>query len=726
MKRVGVAGLILMLSACAGMDDSAVTLIDGQWGYKPATAEQTPDELQQEGFSLLSEEERLNLERVVPGGEGFVWLRYVFDAPEGLVAGNAVPDSAGVESGSALAGVYLGRITMADETFINGYPVGRTGSFPPDVFSEWNTYRHYTVASRVLDRSDNTLLVRVYVGHEGALVDTPVIGNPEYTEALWRRNTFIATYLNMAIALVLLVVALYHLQLYRRRRHERENLYFGLLNFFGAIYLSNFFVTFLPGYEVWTGSYTMFQRVVANASVYIIAFFTVAFVRRFLGRREPKVLTALVVVLCLTPIVMSFVLPDYESLYRYRGVMLSTLIPIFFYLVFMLLHSVWKRNENAGLLLVGVSFLLVAALADIVLHNYAQFTHLPYLGGFGFPLMVVFFLFILARRFAAARTEAEDLNINLEQKVETRTKQLRESNEELEQALSKLEAAQEIAERDMQMAVRVQQAFYPPASPQLPPWETGLVFEPASGVSGDVYDFFTRNGSLQGAALFDVSGHGISAGLVAMLAKAVIGRNVARKEVMPLGHVVKDINTELIAEKGNIDNYLTGILARMDAESILFVNAGHTAPLVRSAHNGQVHRIGDASSRGTLVGVPGLPVSYPAMRMRPSPGDVLVLYTDGLTERMNARRQEFGNARLEAALAAAPDSSAQEIAEHLVREAVRFGNDENAATTVEDSVGETVEEKRVEEAVGRRGNRPAGDRDDMTVIVFRYTGGARS
>lgn len=183
MKKLILLLGICVLASCS-QEPAELLHLDSGWEYAPR--ETTHDD-----FSPLTGEQLHSLEDLLPEGEGVLWLKREFKKP-----------SEKVLAGSELLGLFLGRITMADVTYLNGRVIGRTGRFPPDFFSEWNTYRHYTFPTDLL-RERNTLLVKVYVGHEGALVDAPFLAAPQLSARHWRRQTFFANYLNMGISLVM-------------------------------------------------------------------------------------------------------------------------------------------------------------------------------------------------------------------------------------------------------------------------------------------------------------------------------------------------------------------------------------------------------------------------------------------------------------------------------------------------------------------------------------------
>lgn len=660
MKKVisfSLVGLyLLVFSFSCSLAESEILMLDQGWEFAHADKEMTAVEAGNLQFHRLEDSDLQNLERLVPGGEGYLWLLTRFPYPAEIKS-----------DPHELLSVYLGRITMADTSYVNEVSVGSTGSFPPGLFSAWNMHRAYHVPRQLL-QEDNRLLIKVYVGNEGSVTDAPFIGTQAYVERHWRMMSFISGYLNMGISMVMLVISLYHIWLFVKRTQERENLYFALLNLSGAVYLLNFFVMYLPAYESWTINFLLFQRIVANGMLYVLAYFTMAFVRTFLRRKEHYLVAWSTSLLLIIPMVMAFLLPDYAALREYRVAMLSFLLPVLMYVIYMTADSAWKKNRDAVILLIGISPVFLTALADILLQNFLNLHHLPYIGGFGFPLMIFALLFVLAGRFAEARTEAEDLNINLEKKVEQRTEELQTANSTLEQTLSQLQAAQEIAARDMDMAVRVQQSFYPKTAPSVDQWSSGLMFQPASGVAGDLYDFFHTSRSLDGAVLFDVSGHGISSGLVAMLAKAIIARGFLNGAQQKLSEIMQQINDGLIEEKGGIENYMTGVMIRMRDDLVELVSAGHPELILFEPGSGRSKIIGSSETQGSIVGVPGLPVEFPVMRFRMKHGTMLLAYSDALNESCNKEGIEFGQEGITRALQHSPRGmSSQETVEYLAR-----------------------------------------------------------
>jgi sigma-B regulation protein RsbU (phosphoserine phosphatase) len=650
-KRIAIAATLVVfaafLSGCALNAAGPRTVLDAGWAWSLA-----PDDAS--SFRPISRSELSSLERLVPGESGEIWLENRFDVPQPLLGTDA--------------SCYLGRITMADRVWINGVFVGGEGVFDPDGFSEWNRTRLYRIPSNLLSEGGNTMLIRVRVDHEGSLPSVPFIGGHSDTAFAALSETFWNSTINLLIAAVMLVVGCYHLFLYAMRRKDFENLLFACINILTAIYLSNFFLGEIPGFPPAGWSFLAFQKIVANALPFPLAFMTGSFVRVFLGRSERRPIFAVRLALLAIPLAVIFLAPDYGSLRLMRGWTQLFLLPPIFYVLFMAFSSRRNRNEDAPALLWGLSPLAFFIVLDIVLHEVFKLYNLPYITSLGWQMVVLSLLFVLAHRFSIARTGIEVLNESLERKVDERTAELSDANARLSETNGELVAARARAERDMAMAAFVQRSFFLGRAPSVSGWDIAFEFVPMSGVSGDLYDFYTAGNELDGAALFDVSGHGIASGLVTMLARNVLFREFRGGKEAPLADVMARIDRALIAEKGTIENYLTGVLLRFSGNRVEYVNAGHPDALVRSGRNGivQAVRIGERGPKGRMIGIEGLSDGFGAIGFTMNPADALLLYTDCLVESRNAEGAEFGSARLEASFSRSDGDSARSMLDGLL------------------------------------------------------------
>lgn len=280
--------------------------------------------------------------------------------------------------------------------------------------------------------------------------------------------------------------------------------------------------------------------------------------------------------------------------------------------------------------------MILILIVDLILHNAFNMYNLPYISTYGWMCVVLALLFILAGRFTDSRRQVEELNESLEQKVEDRTKELSESNE-------RLEYADRMAKKDMQLAVYVQKSFYPKKAPDVDGWDIAYLFRPSAGVSGDLYDFYTEGRTLKGISLFDVSGHGIASGLVTMLAKTIISQEFASGGDEKLSEVMASVSEHVAAAKGEIENYLTGILLRVKGDYVTYVNGAHPSMLYHAA-GGSVLPVAAPGKQpqGPVVGIAGLGSDYGSLSFKMKAGDAVVLFTDCLTESKNEEGEMFG------------------------------------------------------------------------------------
>ena len=275
-----------------------------------------------------------------------------------------------------------------------------------------------------------------------------------------------------------------------------------------------------------------------------------------------------------------------------------------------------------------------------------------------------------------AQSDLKDYADTLEDKVDQRTEELNSALEELEAINENLRIAKELAESDMDMAANVQKALLPKEAPKTQDWDISFFFKPMSGVSGDLYDFYIKDGGLKGLTICDVSGHGIASGLVTMIARSVFLRIFERNYDKNLNSIISKINSNMIREIGNVDNYLTSILLRFKDNTVEYVNAGHPDLLFKSSSSGKARilNLDDRDVKGRFIGLAGMDDPFRQLNFNMSEGDTLLLYTDCLSESKNKSGEEYGPERVLKSLERAPDGSAQKILDSILNDFNSFSS----------------------------------------------------
>ena len=201
--------------------------------------------------------------------------------------------------------------------------------------------------------------------------------------------------------------------------------------------------------------------------------------------------------------------------------------------------------------------------------------------------------------------------------------------------------------RELSVAHEVLRGFLPSASPRLADYEFFEFYEPANQLGGDYYDYIPLSGGRLAVAVADVSGKGIPASLL-MARLSADARYCLASEPTPAAAVGR-LN-RAFCEAGWEDRFVTFVLAVLDAarHEITFVNAGHLPPLLRRGP-GKILSVSETEPKLPL-GVDQQTV-YDQHTLSLDPGNMLVLYTDGITEAMNDEDLLYGVDRLRTQLA---------------------------------------------------------------------------
>jgi len=219
----------------------------------------------------------------------------------------------------------------------------------------------------------------------------------------------------------------------------------------------------------------------------------------------------------------------------------------------------------------------------------------------------------------------------------------------LENANLMREIADEIAQRErlnreVEIAREVQERLFPQILPAIAGLDYAGHCRPALGVGGDYYDFLALPQGHLGVAIGDVSGKGIAAALMMASLQASL-RGEATRAPENLAAAVSNIN-RLVYETSAENRYATFFYGQYDPATCTFdyVNAGHNPPMLFHCSNGKwsVTRL---DIGGTVVGlIKSFPYQQGSVPL--TPGDILVAYTDGISEAMNPLDEEWGEDRM--------------------------------------------------------------------------------
>src|SRR5262245_39552559 len=232
--------------------------------------------------------------------------------------------------------------------------------------------------------------------------------------------------------------------------------------------------------------------------------------------------------------------------------------------------------------------------------------------------------------------------------------------------LTEEQMERERLEREQQVASEIQQRFLPAAAPQVEGYELQGISFPCYEIGGDYYDFIQREDGNLVVALGDVSGKGTAAALLMSSLHAAI-------------HTQADTHDSIVSTIEAVNRYLTESIppnrfvtlfyAELDPEigRLTFLNAGHNPPLIVHA-GGTMEQL---ASGGLPLGIMA-DADFREGRTQLQPGDVLVVYSDGVSEAVNPSGEEFGPTRLYEVVARNLDASAGGIRDRIESALTKF------------------------------------------------------
>ena len=222
---------------------------------------------------------------------------------------------------------------------------------------------------------------------------------------------------------------------------------------------------------------------------------------------------------------------------------------------------------------------------------------------------------------------------------------LEKDNSRLASSLAQEAAERERVRREMELVRQVQQTLLPHAAPNVPGVECVGLCRPAFAVGGDCYDFLALPNGRFAFAIGDVSGKGLAAALLMASLQSFL-RAVTFDGCDDLRWLMRRLNQLLLGVTG-ADGYATLFYAQYDPMSreLNWVSAGHNAPLL--FHRGEFRALDEG---GPVIGLLSDP-QYEQGFAQLAEGDLVLAYTDGITEAANAGDEEWGESRLRAAIA---------------------------------------------------------------------------
>jgi len=619
----------IFLSCNKNLDKQKRIYLKDSLSWAPCSQTSLVEEIKNNkiGFTKFTEFNEKILDEIKDSTIEFIWLKADFELTDDLKNQNL--------------GFVIPFVYFADKVWLNDIFIGEHGKFPPNMFPD--KYRgQYCFISKdiVKQEGKNTLYIKLYMKGNAEIDTKMFISTQEdaynYSEKLNFFNSKIFMFFEGGMICAFILFFLLYLFADRKSYY----LYVALLNLSTVPFVSAFYSAELPSFT--TMPYVLYMKISYFFSCYFITYFYELFIARFLHYKYSKKHHITRLSLLFILIIVTSIMHTYEQLMT-----LSTIIIPFCFVQVLLasaviiVRKIKKRDLERVILLSKIMVIICCTIVlDIIFKGILKINTLPMFTLFGWQTTIIGFIIILVIRHSNLYIQNKELSKNLKKEVFKKTVELQKSNLELQ-------TEQEKIQQDLQIAGVIQQNFLPKNYQKISGWEIGVFYSPLIEVSGDFFDLYIKHNKLKGFSIFDVSGHGLPASLVTMLSKHVIS-DLFYEDLQffdSASGILMDINELIIKRKGNIENYMTGLLFKITDENTLqFANAGHPYPLLYKKETGEIIDLlpsKDVPQYGA-IGIKDVEISFVDTSFQMQSGDMLFCFTDGITEMRNAQNQDLG------------------------------------------------------------------------------------
>ncbi len=591
-------------------------------------------------FTPLNKKDFQKLSSLLKNKDNFLWLKAEFTLPENLLNKDLA--------------LFIAHLKSANKIWLNNVFIGESGRLPPNEFSSGQKAHYYNFTEEILHTEEpNTILIQLWPSVTGSISDYAFIG--EHQDAFLTSE--ILTFFNSKIyifcaGLMFLISLIYVITFFSLRKQSKvpEYLMFSLQTLCTTVFLISFFMSETPLASIPVFDYLTVIKIFFCTGIIFTIYFEVIFILRYI--RIPysnKLVGIRFFIFCLA----CFIIWSAKSLHE----LLNYFPVVFIYLVAQESIVVYQcirayknprhRKYVVSIIIDSIPILVTIAI-DIILRLVTKIDYLPYFTLFGWQVTIFMFLNNLLQSLIESYKKNITLKRDLYSKVHKQTAELSEKNEILTNQIRIINA-------DLYTATSVQQGFLPPKEVDFDNWDIAITYLPVENVSGDLYDYYKTENCLNGISLFDVSGHGTSAALLTMLSKNIIYQNYieGKKSKLKVSKILENINDSIVQQKSYSDKYLTGVLfdfAKKENDCIkgTMASAGHPAPIFYKASEDQVYELktDQTEKQFGVIGFKDFEVSFADVPFETHPNDIIVLFTDGITESTNKDGTAFGKTRL--------------------------------------------------------------------------------
>lgn len=598
----------------------------------------------------------------------YVWIKADFELPENLKNEDI--------------SFFVSYIHFAEKTYMNGELLGESGIFPDEngkgeLSSMYRTHFYHINNSLLNEDGKNTIYIQIYSRGHAEANGYCFVGP---TQALTKLSTFnlllsSRLYLMLFASPFITFLLFFVLFITSRKNKDWTNYFFAMENIFTIGMLGYFFAGEVPIYVNWGIAHLWYTKFVLCCCTCLVIHFVSMFSIQYISGNIPKRINIIQEGLLIVIIIAILVMPDLPTLMNFTWPIAALAFIKFVIGLYYPIRGLKNKDQHKKSVIFLLAFtpFYISIFAFIILNYIIDYSIVAYYPVLGHQLSNFVFIIILCKNMNKVQEDNEYLNENLEREIQLQMVDLTFANERLEQEINR-------SEKDLEMASVVQQKFMLPEHREMKGWDIAILYEPLSQVSGDLYDYYYFDNELKGFSLFDVSGHGIAASLVTMLAKEIIFKTY--KKAAPAENVsdtLLRINESIIKSKGDIDNYLTGLLFKIipnkdGSSKVQMASAGHPYPIWYStkADDIELLLLDPEQIQVGAIGIKNIEVSYPSIEFEIQKGDVLVACTDGLFESYNENHEQFGRERVEQIVKQNHNLSCEEIKEKIISELNKF------------------------------------------------------